>query len=385
MKVLHVCLASFYIDNYSYQENVLPKHHKQMGLDVEILASLVSFDKDGNSCLIKSGGSYINEYDIPVTRLDYKKSKFSKRLRQYQGTFEAIKKSKPNIIFIHGCQFYDIKYVVKYVKENPLVKVFVDNHADFSNSAKNWISKNFLHKIIWKHCAWKIEPYTTKFYGVLPARVDFLVNMYKLPEEKVELLVMGADDDEVEKAKSENSKQIIRKKYGIEKKDFLVMTGGKIDHAKKQTLLLMQAIKEINNDNIKLIVFGSVVNDLKEQVNEFCDGKRVQFIGWLENHESYKHLASADLVVFPGRHSVLWEQTVGLGKPIVVKYWEGTTHVDLGGNCNFLYEDSIDEIKLVIKELYNNNDQFLSMKEVAEQKGIHEFSYKDISKRCIQY
>lgn len=27
MKILHICLASFYIDNYSYQENLLPKFH----------------------------------------------------------------------------------------------------------------------------------------------------------------------------------------------------------------------------------------------------------------------------------------------------------------------------------------------------------------------
>ena len=43
-----------------------------------------------------------------------------------------------------------------------------------------------------------INPYVNKFYGVLPARVDFLINEYKLPKNKVELLVMGADDDCIE-------------------------------------------------------------------------------------------------------------------------------------------------------------------------------------------
>lgn len=47
MKVLHICLASFYIDNYSYQENLLPIYHKKMGYDVEIIASLFNFDKNG--------------------------------------------------------------------------------------------------------------------------------------------------------------------------------------------------------------------------------------------------------------------------------------------------------------------------------------------------
>lgn len=55
----------------------------------------------------------------------------------------------------------------------------------------------------------KIEPYVKKFYGVLPARVDFLIDVYNLPKEKCELLVMGADDDLVKK----NEKPEIRKKF----------------------------------------------------------------------------------------------------------------------------------------------------------------------------
>ena len=47
MKVVHLCLGSFFPDNYSYQENMFPKFHKQLGYDVEVIASLVSFDKNG--------------------------------------------------------------------------------------------------------------------------------------------------------------------------------------------------------------------------------------------------------------------------------------------------------------------------------------------------
>ncbi|MDY4307608.1 hypothetical protein SNF32_10825 [Enterococcus mundtii] len=63
--------------------------------------------------------------------------------------------------------------------------------------------KNILHKIIWKHQASKIEPFTTDFYGVLPARVDFLKNVYKLPEEKISLLIMGGDNDLIKKVQSD--------------------------------------------------------------------------------------------------------------------------------------------------------------------------------------
>lgn len=382
MKILHLCLANFYIDNYSYQENMLPKFHKKMGLDVEIIASLVSFDNNGKGCLLKNGGRYINEYGIPITRLEYKNSRFSKRLRQYEGTYEAISKSNPDIIFIHGCQFVDIKYIVKYVKNHQNVKVYVDNHADFLNSAKNFLSKNILHKIIWRYCAQLIEPHTTKFYGVLPARVDFLINVYKLPEEKVELLVMGTDDDIVEQISQKREGIGIRQRYNIEKDEFLIVTGGKIDHKKPQTFLLMEAINNINNPKVKLLIFGSVIPEYKNKFNDLLSNN-VKYAGWIQSEDAYEYFTEADLVVFPGLHSVFWEQVVGLGKPCVFRYMEGFTHVDLGGNCKFIYEDSVEEIMSVINQILNDNKLYENMKTVARNKGMHAFSYKTIANKSI--
>ncbi|WNF37352.1 glycosyltransferase [Bacillaceae bacterium IKA-2] len=382
MKVLHVCLASFYIDNYSYQENMLPKYHKRLGLEVEIIASLVSFDENGKSCLLEEGSQYFNEYGIPVTRLEYKKSVVSKKLRKYEGVYEAILKAKPNIIFIHGCQFLDIKEVIKYIKQNRNVKVYVDNHADFSNSAKTWLSKNVLHKVIWKKCAHMIEPYVTKFYGVLPARVDFLKNLYKLPKGKIELLLMGADDDKILEAKKENKKILIREKYGIKPNDFLIITGGKIDPPKQQTLYLMEAVQRITDVNLKLLVFGSVTLDLKEKLNSLVDGQKVQYIGWLNSEEVYEYFLASELGVFPGRHSVLWEQAVGTGLPCIFKHWDGTTHIDVGGNCQFLYDDSVEEIINSLTSVIEDNVVFNKMKKKALE-GIDQFSYKEIAKKSI--
>lgn len=383
MKILHLCLGNFYIDNYSYQENLLTKYHKKMGLDVEIIASLVSFNENGELCLLDGPKNYVNEHGIPVKRLEYKKIIFSKRLRMYKGTYESIVEANPDIIFIHGCQFLDIKYVVKYLKKNPNVKVYVDNHADFSNSARNWLSKNILHKIIWRQCAKLIEPFAIKFYGVLPARVEFLKNIYKIPKGKIELLFMGADDEQVKEARRFDIRESIRKKYNIKHDDFLIVTGGKIDNAKRQTLLLMKAIKQIKNENIKLIVFGSIIKELEKEVKSLADGKKIQYIGWMQSEDCYKIFAAADLGVFPGRHSVLWEQAVGTGLPCIFKYWHGTTHVDLGGNCEFIYNDSIEEIITKINKIVNNRNLYNKMRSVAESKGMSRFSYYEIAKLSI--
>lgn len=381
MKILHLMLACFYIDNYSYQENYLPKHHKLQGHDVEIIASLVTFDENGKPTTLKEGSKYINEYGIPITRLNYKPGKINRRLRHYVGLTEELERVAPDLIFIHGVQFCDINVVVKYLKKHPNVKVFADSHSDFSNSATNWISKNIQHRIVWRSCAQKINPFVTRFYGVLPARVDFLVNEYKLPKEKVELLVMGADDDSVTAVENPETRKEIRERYSLSDDDFVIMTGGKIDAFKTQTLLLMEAVQKINNPKVKLIVFGSVTPELKDKVSALADGKKVQYVGWIQAKDSYSYFAAADLVVFPGRHSVFWEQVAAQSKPMLVKHWNGTTHVDCGGNVRFLTQDSTEEIKNTIEELLDK-DNYQKMLDSAKQASKN-FMYSEIAKRSI--
>ena len=385
MKIVHLCLASFYPDNYSYQENMLPKFHKELGFDVEVIASTQSFNEHGKTCYLDKVGSYQNEYDIKVTRLAYKSgNKIWKKLKRYIGTYDAIEKATPNVIFIHGCQFLDIDQVVRYLKKHPNVKVFVDNHADFANSATNWISKNILHKIIWRHCAHKIEPYTTKFYGVLPARVDFLKNVYKLPAEKCELLVMGADDELVEKAKTMNCRKTIREKYVISEDDILVVTGGKINRNRPEVLNLIEAVISLDNPKIKLLVFGNVSEEYKERFKQLCENDKVIFAGWLKSADTYEYFEAADLVVFPGLHSVMWEQVVAQGKACVFRDIEGFHHVDVGGNALFVKNVSVEGFRKALSELVDDKDKIKEMTSIAEEKGMIVFSYADIARRSIQ-
>lgn len=384
-KIVHICLCGPMTDGFSYQENLLSKYHKKLGYDVSVITSEWIWGEDGK--LAKDGRSYyLNEHNIPVFRLPIKNHKsVEAKFKRYEGLYRTIEQERPDILFIHGCQFPDIWVIRKYLKKHPEVRAYVDNHADFSNSGTNPISKYVLHKGIWKLGAKAISPYIKKFYGVLPARVDFLTNMYGLAKEKVELLVMGADDEQVEKTQKEKLGDEIREKYGISQDDFLIVTGGKIDKAKAQTIYLMEAVKKLQNPKVKLLVFGSVEEELKKKVEGLQDGEKVISAGWINAEESYAYFAAADLVCFPGRHSVFWEQVAGQGIPMIVKHWEGTEHIDVGGNVHFLYQDSTEEIrKLLEKITVNNREEYLKMKEIAVQKGKKLFSYYEIAKKALE-
>ncbi|MGO4108861.1 glycosyltransferase [Paenibacillus sp. YAF4_2] len=383
MKIVHICLAGPVTDGWNYQDNMITKCHKTLGYEVTMITSQWVWGI--NSSLEKyTQTNYINSDGVKVIRLPLKgNDKFTKKFKKYLGLREHLENESPNILFIHNISFMDITTIVSYLKRNQDVKVYVDNHADFSNSATNWISKNIIHKIIWKYNAQLIAPFVEKFYGVLPARVDFLVNIYGVPREKCDLLVMGADDEKVLDARNPRLIQQIREVLGVKDTDFLVITGGKIDQAKTQTLLLMEAISNINIESVKLVVFGSVDENIKDQLLKLVNGQKIQYIGWIDSQESYKYFAAADLVVFPGRHSVFWEQVVGQGKPLLCKYWEGTTHVDLGGNVEFIYQDTATEIESKIRYIIENPEYYRLMKETAEEKGLSTFSYMDISRRSI--
>ena len=385
MNITHLCFGGPYTDGFSYQDNLLPKYHKRLGNNVTIITSDQAFDSHGNIVTVHSKKNYINEFDVKVIRLPVKKPLFCyKKFRRFVGTYEAIKNSKPDVLFIHGCQFLDIDMVIQYLKENPKVIVFVDNHADFSNSARSFLSYHIVHKVIWKHCAKKILPYTRKFYGVLPARVDFLIDMYDIPKSKVRLLVMGADDDDVKNALVPSNMQEMRKKLGVNEDTFLIMTGGKIDIPKQQTLCLMEAVNKLGDPKIQLIVFGSVVEELQLKVKSL-QSKYVHYIGWVNSKDTSQYFAASDLVVFPGRHSVFWEQVAGLGKPMICKYWPGTTHVDVGGNAIFLKQSTTDEIYQVLKKITEQSQLYRSMKQVAETKAKKQFSYMEIAKQSLDF
>lgn len=379
MKICHVCLSAFYCEGYSYQENLLPRFHKRLGYEVDIIASLQSFDADGRPCLLDHTEEYVNDDGVHVVRLDYAAPKSACRiLRKYTGLWGELERSAPDILFVHGVQSSENATLVRYVRLHPGVRMFMDNHADYSNSATNWLSRYVLHRIIWRHYARLVEPYVERFWGVLPARVDFLVENYGLPREKCDLLLMGADDDEVSRASDPAVRTAVRERFGFAEDDFVVVTGGKIDNAKRQTLLLMDAVQSMG-EHVRLLVFGPVVPEMGGEFEGRFDPNRMVHVPWANASESYDYFASADVVCFPGRHSVYWEQAVAMGKPLIVKRWPGSGHVNVCGNVLFLDEDSVEVIATMLNKIALGNGPSSSQLNSAARR----FLYSDIAKRSV--
>ena len=383
MKVTHLCLLARYRDGYTYQENLLAKYHRIEGYKVDVITSLRSFDDQGNPCLLEDPCTYDDQNGIHVVRLAYKsRRRIDRLLGRFEGLEEALADSNPDILFVHGCQAVSMRAVRDYVCSKKHLRMYVDNHADYSNSARNPISKYLIHRLLWRHYAHVVEPVTTKFWGVTPGRVDFLIDNYSLPKSKCDLLVMGADDEVILETDNAKTRKNTREAFGIGANDFLIVTGGRIDAVKTQVLDLMACAGCMGKD-VRLIVFGPVDKGIEQRFMDLVDGNKVQYLPWADSRRAYELFAAADLVVFPGRHSVYWEQAAGMGRPLLVKRWTGTTHVDIGGNVMFIEENSAEALSSILSVLCRKGATYTHMLEVARGEERKQFWYSNIAQKAI--
>lgn len=376
MKIVNICLCGPYNIGWGYQDNLLAKYQEKNDSSVSIITSNLINDSNSNRIIKTKSGIY---YDGSIKVIRLKNSiPFLDYLRIYSNLYNTLCNEKPDIIFIHGCQFMSIISICKYIKKYPYVKCRVDNHADYNNSAMSLFAK-IIHKTFWKFTANAINKYSQVFFGVTPARCDFLHKMYGIPKEKIKLLVMGADDELVKNAI--NNIDSTRAKYRISSNDFLIVTGGKIDVQKKDIINILKSYKKMDSSKIKLIIFGSLSIEI---ANEFYNNLgNALYIGWLNQKEIYDLICSSNLAIYPGSHSVLWEQTVGCGVPAIFKDLSNTHHIDVGGNCIISQDMSIDFLYNTIIDLVYNKEKYSIMKQISEEKGIQIFSYKNIARRSI--
>lgn len=383
MKIVHLCLACFYIEGMEYQENVLPRKHRQLGHDVEVITSQFCFDNKGNVC-DREVGEYVNKDDVKVTVIPYntKFGKYAKNYRIYVNLYKELEKAKPDVIMCHGAQFNSVGQLIKYLKKHKSVKFYADNHGDYGNAPINTWKRKLMQRYLWGRQYRKLAPYSQRIWGTLPARVKYLEDVYRVNPDKVGLLVMGGDVEQVSLEERKEIRARVREKYGIGDTAFLVTTGGKID-SKKNIHLLMEAVSRIKNKNVELVVFGEPKEDIRADIESLASADNIKMIGWLTPKECYDLFYAADLAVFPGTHSVLWENACACGVPGLFRAIEGAGHVDMGGSCQFLYEDDADEMEKQLLSIVENPELYNNMRRVAIEKGYDNFSYMAIAKKAI--
>ena len=383
MNILHICLCGQFNESMSYQDNLLTKYHSLQGHQVTIIAPTLKFDLGGKSIIdLKEESDTIINDNIRLLRIKYKykiSRKINDKLRIYQGLYSRIEHINPDFIFIHGVQFFDALEIVRYLENHPHVKAVADNHADCHNSANGFVSRNILHKILWKYTAQKLASVCQVIYGVTPNRCTFLHEMYDIPLDKIKLLPLAADNYLIETKEKSFDKEEFKHKHNISEGLRIISTGGKLD-AKKNISVLLKSLDAIKTKDFVLLLFGGINDETLER--DLVNYPFVKYLGWQGQEDIIDNFLASDLVCFPGTHSVLWEQSIACGVPGVFNKIEGMEHVLINENVLLVNGNNKEELYKSISTLLNDTPMYEKMKSNAKI-ASSSFFYSEIAKRAL--
>ena len=367
--VLHICLAINYLEGWAYQENMLPAAHKELGFVVHIIAAEQYYDEHKKVVVNRPIGEYVNEDGVTVHILPGVTTNYSlnRILPKVKGLYKAIEAINPNVIFWHGLDpcSYNSYQVSWYVKKYPNVKLFADCHADYFNRRfSEHPIKCKIDILISKFWYFPYFKLADKIWGTTPWRVVFLKKEYGLPDEKVGCLLMGADDKHIVGKDAGKVRKQVRDCYSIPQNAFLIVTGGKLDE-RKNIHILCSAVRDIGHP-VHLLIFGKPTPEMEPVFDTYKNCNNITQLGWIDGTATYDLFLAADLACFPGSHSVLWEQSVACGVPGIYKHWDYMTHVNEGGNANFIKDINEKSLREEIQSLLVG-DKYAKMKRAASE------------------
>lgn len=382
MRILHIAPNAPYNENWGYQENLLPKYQAKLGHEVMLIITNTSH-KDGKNVEVGCV-DYVQENGIRLVRLNRKiyRIKPVTVLKSKMEVFPYLTDFRPDLVFFHGLVSDTIFDVIKYKKKvNPECVIVQDNHMDGNNNHQ----KNRFKMLVFQGynrlrnlCS---SRYVSRIYGVTPWRKTYAEEYFGISNKKTDVLIMGADDEKIDFQNREQIRTEIRGKYNVKDSDFLVVSGGKIDRAKKIDVL-MQACMQV--ENVKLLVFGKVEKDIESEFYEkLKNSKNLIYTGWVDADRVYDYFFAADLVVFPGGHSVLWEQACASKVPCLFRQWVGMEHVNNGGNSDFIDDVSAESLQSKIQDLMFTK-RYCEMKKVAMSSATDIYRYSNIAKKSLE-
>ena len=375
MRILHLMLSNFYIDNFNYQENALPRQNKLDGHDVRIIASTETIVN--NRKLYLQPGSYTNEDGILVTRLPYWKvinHLISRKLRIYPKVYQLLDNYSPNVIFCHGIQTFELKTIVTYKKNNPDVKLYFDAHSDFHNSATGFISKYILHRLYYNWIINNALPVMDKIFCVNYDSIIFLEQMYAIPRNKLALYPLGGEvlADNIRN----NKRSKMRKLLNIKMNDILLIHTGKM-LKRKRTEVLVEAFYNIKKNNLKLILIGLLADDVELSVKKYLlNDSRIDYVGWKSTSEIVDYLCAGDLYVQPGSQSSTMQNALCYG--CAAALYPHESHKYLLGDRVF-YIENVKDIEQLLEEISFNRHILEEKRRMSFEFAKAELDYRKLA------
>jgi hypothetical protein len=137
--------------------------------------------------------------------------------------------------------------------------------------------------------------------------------------------------------------------------------------------------------NAHLIVFGQANPDVQAELDRIEVHPHVHMLGWNPANEIYRAFWAGDLALFPGTHSVLWEEAIGHGMGAVFHRWPGMDHLDIGGNARIIEDAKPETLDRLLDELTADGAaEIRRLGAAAAEKGPRMFAFSAIAAKAIE-
>ncbi len=379
MKILHLCLSCFYIDGYAYQENVLISEHLKLGHDVKVIASTEVYS-DAKVLTYTQPGKYVGAEGADVTRLPYRfwPNLLARKIRSYPGLTSLLREYSPDLIFFHGLSAFCLVDVALYVRSHPECRLILDCHEDFNNSARFFVSRNFLHRLIYRPVFKIALAFVEKIYAITVESVDFAVSFYGAPKELVELLPLGGyipAPGQLEIWRNE-----FRQELGFDDSQVVIAQTGKLD-ATKQLKCTLLAFAGNPDTSLRLVIAGKMTNDVEAECSKLIrEDKRVHYLGWQTPDMLIRTLAGADFFLQPFGQTATTQQAMCLRCAVLLQ--DVPSHRWLFCNNGLLFKDSTD-LPSVFDWIGRSRLQIPAMRKASFDFSTANLDYRVIAKHCI--
>jgi 1,2-diacylglycerol 3-alpha-glucosyltransferase len=319
MNIVMVC--DFFDPDLEYQENSLVKYYKSRGHSVTVVTStfddVFDYYNDKHDAS-KPGETYWSD-GAKIVKCKYKYNILNK-YRPFRSIYPILEAEKPDLIFFHDI-IPNIGEGVRYVKRHQNCVMIMDYHADFSNSGANWLSINVLHRLLRGCVLRSARPHLQKIFPIVPEGQRFLEVIYGVERDEMEILPLGVDLELATEVRNSGEGSKLRAALDIPLDAFVIFTGGKL-HPLKKTERLVEALEDPRCRGAHLLVVGDAGEkeaEYKRLILERCSRTaNVHFCGWQAKRDVYVHMAASDVAIFPASQSVLWQQSIGMGLPLIV-------------------------------------------------------------------
>ena len=387
MKIVHINLLDQYNKDWSYQDNLLPRMHKRAGHDVTMITTCKVFNAEGGhepvpaECCILPDGVRLIRLEIakkfPVEKLQ--------RVLEPYDIFEKLRELMPDLIMVHGMTArYANRDILRYIKKvNTRCVMVMDSHTCEINADAH-LPMGLKHRLglgVIGMTRKQLYPHCKKIFGITPACCEYAKKYYGAPSEKVELLPLGYDPAVLPWEKRNEARQAFRKQHGLRNDDIVIVHGGKIIRRRK-TPETIEAIARIQDPRVKLVVFGGIDAEMKNEVEEALEKypNKVIYLGHLTPDAYHQVYYGADIALFPGGQSVLWQQAIGCGLPLIVGNDKDLEYLNRDGNAAYIDDTSVEGIYQVVSDILSG-EKYDLMKQAAQGVAKEFFSYERIAKQ----